>query len=216
MVSVARRLRDLTSKYGKVAVGVHIAVSALCFTGFYVAIRSSLDVESVLERVGLVLGHKEEQIAVIEGKVQTIDNSILRDPAAVERGRSDFSLRTLTGGSNSNSGSRTVVGSIQGSSIPASSSVQTNASEANAALPPVVDSQTAAEEVLATEPGVIEVHLPPRLSRFEQLQKAALGGGGSLALAFVCNKAILPIRVPLTFLLTPPVHRTLLKWGLKV
>ncbi|CAL5063103.1 unnamed protein product [Urochloa decumbens] len=36
--------------------------------------------------------------------------------------------------------------------------------------------------------------------------------GGALALAVLCNKALLPVRVPLTIALTPPVARALSRW----
>ncbi len=39
------------------------------------------------------------------------------------------------------------------------------------------------------------------------LERAASGGGSSLALAFICNKALFPVRTPITLALTPPVAR---------
>ncbi|GMY05420.1 DUF1279 family protein [Fagus crenata] len=37
----------------------------------------------------------------------------------------------------------------------------------------------------------------------------AASTGGAVALAFLCNKALLPIRVPITIALTPPIARFL-------
>ncbi|KAL6601662.1 hypothetical protein ACP70R_044882 [Stipagrostis hirtigluma subsp. patula] len=38
--------------------------------------------------------------------------------------------------------------------------------------------------------------------------------GGALALAVICNKALLPVRVPITIALTPPIARALSRWRL--
>lgn len=38
--------------------------------------------------------------------------------------------------------------------------------------------------------------------------------GGAFALAVVCNKALFPVRVPITIALTPPVARALSRWRL--
>ncbi|TVU10214.1 hypothetical protein EJB05_43727 [Eragrostis curvula] len=38
--------------------------------------------------------------------------------------------------------------------------------------------------------------------------------GGALALAVLCNKALLPVRIPITIALTPPVSRALQRWRL--
>lgn len=37
----------------------------------------------------------------------------------------------------------------------------------------------------------------------------AASTGGALALAFICNKALIPVRVPITIALTPPIARFL-------
>ena len=39
------------------------------------------------------------------------------------------------------------------------------------------------------------------------LDKVLTGGGSTLALAFLCNKALFPIRTPITLALTPAVAR---------
>jgi hypothetical protein len=38
--------------------------------------------------------------------------------------------------------------------------------------------------------------------------------GGALTLALLCNKALLPVRVPITIALTPPIARALSRWRL--
>ncbi|KAL8268831.1 hypothetical protein R6Q59_002629 [Mikania micrantha] len=45
------RFRELIKKYGKVALGVRLSVSAASITGLYVAIKNNVDVESALEKV---------------------------------------------------------------------------------------------------------------------------------------------------------------------
>ncbi|KAG7027024.1 hypothetical protein SDJN02_11032, partial [Cucurbita argyrosperma subsp. argyrosperma] len=42
----------------------------------------------------------------------------------------------------------------------------------------------------------------------------AASTGGALALAVLCNKALLPIRVPITIALTPPIARLLARRGI--
>ena len=39
------------------------------------------------------------------------------------------------------------------------------------------------------------------------LQKTLAGGGSAVVLAFLCNKALMPIRAPITVALTPVVAR---------
>lgn len=39
------------------------------------------------------------------------------------------------------------------------------------------------------------------------LTSALTSSGSSLALAFICTKALLPVRVPLTLAITPPIAR---------
>jgi hypothetical protein len=38
--------------------------------------------------------------------------------------------------------------------------------------------------------------------------------GGAMALALLCNKALLPVRIPITIALTPPISRALQRWRL--
>lgn len=42
------------------------------------------------------------------------------------------------------------------------------------------------------------------------LQKTLAGGGSAVVLAFLCNKALLPVRAPITIGLTPVVARCVL------
>ena len=117
------RFRELFKKYGKVALGVHFSVSAASITGLYVAIKNNVDVESLLQKVG---------IGAIDS---TIDNN------------------------------------------------QQNDGELISDMPP-----------------------PKKKNRTAEL---AATSGGALALALLCNKALFPIRVPITIALTPPVARFL-------
>ncbi|KAG8050398.1 hypothetical protein GUJ93_ZPchr0009g2183 [Zizania palustris] len=47
--------------------------------------------------------------------------------------------------------------------------------------------------------------LPPR----NRTRELVASSGGALALALICNKALLPVRIPVTVALTPPVARFL-------
>uniref|UniRef100_A0A7N0UYK4 DUF1279 domain-containing protein n=1 Tax=Kalanchoe fedtschenkoi TaxID=63787 RepID=A0A7N0UYK4_KALFE len=116
------KLKEFVKKYGKVALGVHFSVSAASITGFYLAIKSNVDVESILEKVGM---------------------SASKEAAVEEAGEG--------------SGEREVV---------------------------VVVERNRTAEMAATS-------------------------GGAIALAILCNKALFPVRVPITVALTPPIARFL-------
>lgn len=118
------RLRELFSKYGKVGLGVHMSVSAISIAGLYVAIENNVDVESLLDKIGLQSHSKE------------------------------------------------VLGE---------------------------DSGAADEEMQSEKP------TKGKLESSELLKS----GGGALALAVLCNKALFPVRVPITIALTPPIARFL-------
>ncbi|KAL2650293.1 hypothetical protein R1flu_018421 [Riccia fluitans] len=109
---MAGRLKELINKYGKVAIAVHLTVSALSYTSCYVAIKNNVDVKELLQRVGLV-------------------SSEVREPDDSKDG-------------------------------------------------PVI----------------------PKIAGSKVLEE-----GGAFAVAFLCNKALIPVRVPLTVVLTPPIAR---------
>lgn len=135
MAGLTARMKELFSKYGKVAVAVHLSVSAVSFTGFYVAITRNLDVGPVLEKVGLI-GAKEAQ---------------------------DVSKKVVHTEGFPGSSSSSEQGQPKGDST----------------------------------------------GREEGSSAAAAATGGAFVLAALCNKALLPVRVPLTVALTPPVARFL-------
>lgn len=128
------RYGELIKKYGKVALGVHLSVSAASITGLYVAIKSNVDVESLLSKVGL------------------------------------------------------------------SSDSKQGAPSSDAPVSDLPD-------------GVIFEDHPPISDQPEQKKKPAaelaVSSGGALALAILCNKALFPVRAPITFALTPAVSRFL-------
>lgn len=111
------RFRELMKKYGKVAIGVHLSVSAASITGLYVAIRNNVDVEAILEK---------------------------------------FHLGAASSDENPNS-------DTDSSSLP-------------------LKNRTA---------------------------QMAASAGGAFTLALLCNKALIPVRVPITIALTPPIARFL-------
>ncbi|KAL5707952.1 hypothetical protein ACHQM5_018872 [Ranunculus cassubicifolius] len=59
-MAFAGRFKELFKKYGKVAFGVHMSVSAASITGLYVAIKNNVDVGEMLEKVGISSVSKEE------------------------------------------------------------------------------------------------------------------------------------------------------------
>lgn len=58
----------------------------------------------------------------------------------------------------------------------------------------------------SSSPGVVEEVAAKKRNRTAEL---AASTGGALALAVLCNKALFPVRVPITVALTPPVARFL-------
>ncbi|XP_006660914.1 uncharacterized protein LOC102706404 [Oryza brachyantha] len=59
--------------------------------------------------------------------------------------------------------------------------------------------------------GPVPEEVPPPRNRTRELVASS---GGALALALMCNKALLPVRIPVTVALTPPVARFLARWKL--
>lgn len=71
-----------------------------------------------------------------------------------------------------------------------------------------------------------EASLPPRTSEVpledpererpprNRTMELVASSGGALTLALLCNKALLPVRVPVTIALTPPIARALSRWRL--
>ncbi|KAF3777556.1 hypothetical protein EJ110_NYTH42165 [Nymphaea thermarum] len=127
------RLRELMKKYGKVALGVHLSVSAASITGLYVAIKNNVDVQSMLERAGLPgIGRPQTP------KDQENKEKLYNDDLIVE------------------------------------------------------------EEPVLTQ--------KKEKNRTAEL---AASTGGALAVAILLNKALFPVRVPITLALTPPISRFL-------
>ncbi|CAM6062035.1 unnamed protein product [Sphagnum tenellum] len=140
----AAGLKELIAKYGKVALGVHLSVSAASITGCYVAIKNNVDVGAILERVGLFSSsekeEKEQAAAAATADLQRYESSL-----PMEGSGDEVLLQTD----------------------------HTDVKEKN------------------------------------RIHAAAVSGGGALALAFLCNKALIPVRIPITIALTPAVARLL-------
>ncbi|CAM6016417.1 unnamed protein product [Sphagnum balticum] len=137
----AAALKELIAKYGKVALGVHLSVSAASITGCYVAIKNNVDVGAILERAGLFSSSEKEETE-------------------------------------------------------------------QAAAAAAADLQSY-ESSLAMEGSGDEVLLQTDVKEKNRIHAAAVSGGGALALAFLCNKALMPVRIPITIALTPAVARLL-------
>ncbi|XP_020685933.1 uncharacterized protein LOC110102098 [Dendrobium catenatum] len=139
-MAFSARLRDLMNKYGKVALGVHLSVSAASITGLYVAIKNNVDVKSLFEKVGL-----------------------------------SSTVPHHSGDGEASIGDSTAV-ILEDHEFPPSTTVDQGEQR------------------------------PRHSNRTAEL---AASSGGALALAILCNKALFPIRVPITIGLTPPIARFL-------
>ncbi|CAK9134556.1 unnamed protein product [Ilex paraguariensis] len=146
MAFTGGRFRELLKKYGKVALGVHFSVSAASITGLYVAVNNNVDVESILEKVGVRgvsnTNPKEEEAktpTLPQTNSETIDGFVLEEPVPVPN-----------------------------------------------------------QEVMV-----------PMEKKKNRTAELAASSGGALALAVLLNKALFPVRVPITVALTPPIARFL-------
>ncbi|XP_022986110.1 uncharacterized protein LOC111483951 [Cucurbita maxima] len=74
-----------------------------------------------------------------------------------------------------------------------------------------VDDGLVIEESPASETQSTVAQEPRTRNRTAEL---AASTGGALALAVLCNKALLPIRIPITIGLTPPIARMLARRGI--
>lgn len=112
------RFKQLFKKYGKVALGVHLSVSAASVSSLYLAVKSNVDVESVFERFGIGVAKENEEL----------------------------------------------IGDVNDSG---------------------------------------------EIKKRNRTAELAASSGGALAVAVLCNKALFPLRVPITIALTPPISRFL-------
>lgn len=173
------RFKELVRKYGKVALGVHLSVSAASITGIYVAIKSNVDVETMLENIGMGAKSSEDQPKIEQSHSEQHPSNDLEsmlenigmgpktseDQPQIERSHSEQRP-------SNNGGDRDFVSSgglVQGD-------------------------------------GSADQQLQKKKNRTAEM---AASGGGALALALLCNKALFPIRVPITIALTPPIARFL-------
>ncbi|GJN16524.1 hypothetical protein PR202_gb03523 [Eleusine coracana subsp. coracana] len=84
---------------------------------------------------------------------------------------------------------------------------------------PPAPASAAGDDILgdaAAVPNRSEVVLDASERERERNRTAELvaSSGGALALAVLCNKALLPVRIPMTIALTPPISRALQRWRL--
>ncbi|CAN4107342.1 unnamed protein product [Withania somnifera] len=135
------RFRELLKKYGKVALGVHFSVSAASIAGLYVAVNNNVDVEAMLEKIGMPglskEGDKKPDLPQQNPQGISTDGFVTEEP---------FNRDGVTAG------------------------------------PPKQRNRTA---------------------------ELAASSGGALAVAVLLNKALFPVRVPITLGLTPPIARFL-------
>ena len=180
MAGLAKRLKELSVKYGKVGIGVHVSISVLSFSTCYLAIRNSVDVESVMQRFGLLKGNQDEQVAAVAHSIEAAEHNLesaehkIEDAFGIHRSQGDPSH--IQGGlPSTNEGPESQISGVgRGAQVVLEKVGETGATSAG-----------------------------------------LMGGTGAVALAFLCNKALLPLRVPITVAVTPPVWRFFAKRGFK-
>ena len=164
--SAGGRIRELFAKYGKVAIAVHLSVSGISISAFYVAIKNNVDVEGVLNRIGLLGKDEIEEAAHRERPEVEKSDDVRNSREAIKNEQYRY-------------------GSFDGD-------VGTK------------------NESMKKEDAVVVVVDDGDSDKNSNVKKSALiSGGSALVLAILCNKAMFPVRVPLTFALTPPVARFL-------
>ncbi|XP_022726977.1 uncharacterized protein LOC111282938 [Durio zibethinus] len=131
-----RRFKEFVKMYGKVALGVHLSVSAASITGFYVAIKNNVDVQSLFNNFH-IMGLSKEQKNQNPSPQSPTQNGYLM------------------------------------------------------------------EESIEKPTVVIEE------KEKNWIAELATSTGGALTLAVLCNKALFPVRVPITIALTPSIARFL-------
>ncbi|PIN02870.1 putative membrane protein [Handroanthus impetiginosus] len=137
---VAGRFKEVVKKYGKVGLGVHFTISAASITSLYIAIKNNIDVESMLEKVGMPSLIKEK------------DN--------------------------------------KSSNLPSENPTTSNGFESESRIEQTVEKER------------------------NRTAELVASSGGALALALLINKALFPLRVPITLAVTPPVRRFLVRHNL--
>ncbi|CAI5495055.1 unnamed protein product [Closterium sp. Naga37s-1] len=194
--STSSRLRTAIAQYGRLAIAVHIGVSTVSFAGLYLAIRSSIDVEGLLNRVGLLPSptHPSSAPPTDAAPPSTSHSANSLEREAVLSG-SDLSSRGLPDSSSSG---------IAGRKADPGSSVATR------------------EQARAEPSGTGSTGANVAVGNGETTESGGgaaaglIGSGGALAVAWLCNKALIPVRVPITLALTPPIARFLTARGFRI
>lgn len=161
--SLGSRFAQLTKKYGKVALGVHISVSILSTASLYFAISHNVDVNRFLERAGLASKDADHQAADLQAEMDKLG---------------------IPGGPRINHTEHVEVEGARTQSKGEGAKAEGSADEKK-------------KGVLGGYSGT------------------AVQGGSALALAVLANKALFPIRVPITLALTPYVSRILSRRGVQ-
>ncbi|WVZ65726.1 hypothetical protein U9M48_015042 [Paspalum notatum var. saurae] len=65
-----------------------------------------------------------------------------------------------------------------------------------------------------SRPSEFPLEEPERSPPRNRTMELVASSGGALTMAVLCNKALLPVRIPITIALTPPVARVLSRWRL--
>ncbi|KAJ9189544.1 hypothetical protein P3X46_000824 [Hevea brasiliensis] len=87
--------------------------------------------------------------------------------------------------------------------------------DSNHSNPPSQQQQEVkSDDGLVTEEREKSTSVEEEVKKRNRTAELASSAGGALALAVLCNKALFPIRVPITIALTPPVARFLARRGI--
>lgn len=210
MLKYGGKLRQVVGKYGRVAVGVHLTVSGLCFTGCYAAILSSVDVESMLERVGLGSWLPPHDPSPSPSTTPTASTSLpgggAGTPGALPAPAHPSGLPQGTPGAFPAGPAAQMYG-LHG---PVDGAQQSRQAEGGAGVYQGGNSSVSGGVGEGVEgEGVVGVGE-------EKGQWSLVKGGGAFAIAWLCNKALFPVRLPITIGLTPPVWRFLASKGFRV
>ncbi|GJP31759.1 hypothetical protein CLOM_g14967 [Closterium sp. NIES-68] len=206
--STSSRLRTAIAQYGRLAVAVHIGVSTVSFAGLYLAIRSSFDVEGLLNRVGLLPSptHPPSSASPADAAPPPTSHSADSSERNTALSGNDLSSAGLPDSSSSVAGRKTDPGSSTATREHAraeSSGEMSGAVREGPAGAGTTRANVAVGSAGGSESGGAAA-------------AGLIGSGGALAVAWLCNKALIPVRVPITLALTPPIARFLTARGYRI
>ncbi|XP_071717522.1 uncharacterized protein [Rutidosis leptorrhynchoides] len=180
------RFRELFKKYGKVALGVHCSVSAASITGLYIAIKNNVDVESALEKIRFKQPESVPENVGMGGPKDEIETAVLTGPDSLESVLESVGM----GGPKDE--------------FETADSIWYDSLESDLEKVGIGGPKDQFETADSTG-----YNSNTETKQRDRTAELAVSSGGALALAVLCNKALFPVRVPITIALTPPIARFL-------